>query len=64
MWSMIVAVGIAAAWFEYSYRRQRRSKKDTGGPNGDAKKTPASAAPTEVEAGETAKPLHATSSND
>jgi hypothetical protein len=26
---MIVAVGIAAAWFEYSYRRNRHAKKDT-----------------------------------
>jgi len=27
MWSMAVAIGIAAVWFEWSYRRNRPAKK-------------------------------------
>ena len=62
MWSMIVAVGIAAAWFEYSYRRNRRSKKDAeAAQNPAAKKNPpVAAAPAE----QADKPLKAASSND
>jgi predicted alpha/beta-hydrolase family hydrolase len=58
---MIVAVGIAAAWFEYSYRRNRR-KAGHDGQNEAAQKNSAVTAPADAE--QTDKPLKAASSND
>ncbi|HZU41422.1 MAG TPA: hypothetical protein VE994_02030 [Terriglobales bacterium] len=60
MWSMIVAVGIAAAWFEYSYRRNRHKKEAPPNPDSNAGKKKTSAPP-EVEGDN--KPLKAASSH-
>jgi predicted alpha/beta-hydrolase family hydrolase len=61
MWSMIVAVGIAAAWFEYSYRRNRRKAGRYVQDEATAKNS-AVAEPAPAE--ETENPLKAASSND
>ena len=59
---MIVAVGIAAAWFEYSYRRNRRSKTDSRtAQNGGAKENEAISS---TQAEEKSKQLKVASSND
>jgi len=53
---MIVAVGIAAAWFEYSYRRNRHGKKDTRtAQSAAAKKNPAVSSPTAEESSNSLK---------
>jgi hypothetical protein len=39
-WITVAVVGAVAAWFEYSYRKSRRKKAESGGNENESSTTP------------------------